>query len=684
MADDFFEAVGEVLLVGLLPTAVNKFINREPERPVGYTPLKQPVPPRHIAYGRGRKPGVYLFYETVNNHWLDVLAFCDGRIGGYQQFYLDDDAVTIQPDGEVDQFGPDKAYGGPLHIYSRLGLPTETAYSEVIARANGFWTTDHRGDETATAALICQGVSQEKRQRIYPNGEPELSADAEWLCVYDWRDPAQIRTDRSTWQWSENPIVCWVHDEWARNATLWDSPTAGEAALASANKKWTRYFSRVLDILTDEADACDPIVNGLPRYTCFVWFETNTDRKSVREMFQRSCDGYMVERGDGSLILRCGRWIEPVLAITDDMVIDMSWVGGQKSSELVNQVKPRYTSPEAAYEIVDGRAITNQESVDRRGLKSKPLDYREVTNPDQAFRLGYAEAFRLSASHTGQLVLDLDSVPMEIFTNRFHRSEISHFAPSIYGAYLEFSSPEVDRQARRLTVDIRRVFPEMYDPGTVGRGPVIPIRPGGSAVPVPILIEDPVFIGDAIRFTLDGPLPSESYTPVIRWWLTSNPAAISQTDVELFAGPDDDFFIYSSVIAGVPAGSGVLTAQVAYLNGAGTLGDFTSPFLIDIDAAPSTTTAPTDLAASSPSAGVLRVDYRDPAQPAAYCIVRTNTTATLTGATATPERPVGGVYTSQSVDLSRAAGSYYVWVTAYDDDDNPSADFGPAGPVSVG
>ena len=127
-----------------------------------------------------------------------------------------------------------------------------------------------------------------------------------------------------------------------------------------------------------------------------------------------------------------------------------------------------------------------------------------------------------------------------------------------------------------------------------------------------------------------------------------------------------------------------LEIEVAYTTGGGGMSDWSLPVAADAAFTPSYSVAPPrNLTASSPSAGVLRVDYRDPAQPVAYCIVRTNTTPSLTGATATPERPVGGVYTPQSVDLIRAAGSHYVWVTAYDDDDNPSADLGPAGPVTV-
>jgi hypothetical protein len=108
-----------------------------------------------------------------------------------------------------------------------------------------------------------------------------------------------------------------------------------------------------------------------------------------------------------------------------------------------------------------------------------------------------------------------------------------------------------------------------------------------------------------------------------------------------------------------------------------------APVTATPDPPPYAVAPPSDLTVSSPSTGLLRIGYRDPALPVAYCIVRTNTTNTLTGATAEAHAPPAGTYTPRTFDLSRASGAYYVWVTAYDADDTPSVHLGPAGPTPV-
>lgn len=590
MADGEFWAASAGL--GLAAGVANSIMKMaQGERPKTFTPLKQPVPPRHFAYGRGRKPGVFTFFQSVNGYTLDVIAFCHGRIRGDWEFYLNEDKIVLNPNGTTQGF--DGHYGNPVVIKFREGLPTETAYDHIVEKAAGTWTASHRGDFTASAGMRCQMVAEDKMQRIYPNGQIQLSATADWLCVYDWRDPTQDRTDPTTWKWSENPIVCQVHDEWATNYPFWShvDPVRAARERDIANRIWTRRFSSVLDVLTSEADACDELVvsegGTVPRYSAFVWYSADTDRKTVRDMFRRSCDGWSSERGDGSMILRCGRWLVSPTPISDDMIVDISGLSvGVPKSRLVNELQVRFASPDHRYELIDTQPFTDESSITRRGRKADTLELPEVTNNSQARRIGKANFYARNAPYEGQLILDLDQIPLTLFDYRFHPLAISE-GPSAFNAmHIEILSSEVDWMDRTVTLSVRSASADAYDWDAGSEEgpppPPPPAPPTPEAIPVPEIIGSPEFINKAIRFTLDGPLPYESLTPVIRWWPTANPSAVTMLDVFLSEGPDDDFYVFSGSITGFPATVDGLTASVAYRDGSGTLGEFTADYLITI------------------------------------------------------------------------------------------------------
>lgn len=202
--------------------------------------LKTPMPPRVSAYGRSRLHGSYSLYTTASGGTAcDVYALCDGRIDGYERFYLGDNQVATAT-GIVAGL-PDGAYKSPtVEIDARLGLPTETAYSQLVALLPDQWTADHRGDGVATMMVTWKEARTKDYQEIYPNGQPPGSAVARWQCVYDWRDETQDIDDPLTWQWSENAVLHLAH-----------------YLLVRDNKDWSLHFAPTLAFWTAAADDCD-------------------------------------------------------------------------------------------------------------------------------------------------------------------------------------------------------------------------------------------------------------------------------------------------------------------------------------------------------------------------------------------------------------------------------------------
>ncbi|HEY1630791.1 MAG TPA: phage tail protein [Rhizomicrobium sp.] len=241
-----------------------------PDPQAGKQPVKQPIPYANVGYGRARIAGAFMLDEVTANILERVFAFHQGQIDGYEQWYLNDDKVRLYETGAViplkdgsyssDDWNYGRIYGtdpllpiinllglnavdpttAPVIIQTRLGLATETAYSDLATELPAAWSTSCRGDGIASYWIRVRSGGLSIYPKQFPNGKPSPSVAARLSLVYDWRDGSQSKDDASTWAWSDNPIVCWVNDLWRK----WDYD-------------WDKCFAPTLDILTVSADVCD-------------------------------------------------------------------------------------------------------------------------------------------------------------------------------------------------------------------------------------------------------------------------------------------------------------------------------------------------------------------------------------------------------------------------------------------
>ena len=210
------------------------------------TALKSPTPARVTAYGTVRAYMAFTLYTTASDGTaIDVGVFHDGRIAAIVGYYLGDVKVTIDGNGRV-QAGNGGQFGelsDIVKIYTRLGLPTETAFTQVIAKVPDQWTVNHRGDGCVTGAVLSAPVASKNYAKIYPTGGPNnmpLSLVLQASCVFDWRDPSQSQTDPSTWKWSENAIV-----------------HLADYLLRFDNKRWAYHVAPTLAFWTAAANDAD-------------------------------------------------------------------------------------------------------------------------------------------------------------------------------------------------------------------------------------------------------------------------------------------------------------------------------------------------------------------------------------------------------------------------------------------
>lgn len=539
--------------------------------------------------------------------------------------------------------------------------------------------------------------------RAYPNGPPALSATVRLCRVYDWRDTDQDLMDPATWKWSANAHVNHVHWEWC----LRHLPRVGAEGVgwvqghgpggvatpppAICLEDWEGDHAPRLAERTAVADLCDERValaagGDEARYEQHGWWEIGTEDADVRSQYLNCYDGWMAEGGDGALIIKGGRYEAPPegVVLTDRNLVEASWNRGAPDKDVYNIIKATFTSGAHGYSAQPADDWRDEDLIAEVGdEKPLPIDLGWVQSHGQARRLMKRMAPRVFADRHGDLAADLEG--LNHIRRRYGRLERRRGPASMRAVDFELLGASIDLRGGRVPLNIVKADPNIdaWNPLTEeGLGPSLTERAPPIQVPMPEIVTITpvtVSVGDAngvrLRFVIEDPgRPGLSFA--IRWrvagavsWTEESPQSPTPVTGDLQV---DSGFVQS----------GDLEASISAWSG-GARSDWTLEQDVSAEPDAAGVSPPSNLTASSPSDGELRVGYRDPSMPVAYCIVRTNTTATLTGATATPERPVGGVYTPQSVDLSRAAGSYYVWVTAYDGDDVPSADVGPVGPVVV-
>lgn len=354
---------------------------------------KQPRPPRVRAVGwDSRMSGPYMLRETDGNKYGAVIALCDDRLEVVSQVYLNDDAVTLSGSGWVQGMENGRYGTGDLvNISLRLGKPSETRHTNLDPAFAPYWPSSARGDGVASLSVFAQHRSRESFSKHFPNGEVIPSVVGRPVC-YDWRDPAQTRTDETTWRASANPIVWLIHVEWSR-----------------FGRSWSRCIAPVLAALTIEADYCDapvPVkVGGTePRYRLAGNYPVNTEPAAIRDAILSSMDGWLSVNGKGHLIVKAGRYEEPSFVLTGEHIEGYSWRAFQTDEEAVNELIVSYVSADQAFTEIEAGAWRDEVEISNSGrLRSEPLGLTWVYSRSQAMRLAKRKMTRLNAPRRGQI-----------------------------------------------------------------------------------------------------------------------------------------------------------------------------------------------------------------------------------------------------------------------------------------
>jgi len=344
-----------VIFAGLSLILSILFAPKVPKPEDGRTPFKQPVPSRIRIIGKRRSGGAYMLYHSwKGDTFYGVQAICDGPVNEFSRFYLHDDVVTL--DGNrvlgISSDGPNRYGDSKIHIYWRLGVNPETSYvgSSPWHLDDTIWSEDHRGDGIASALLIAADAGKKDQSSRFPFGIPQLSVEVDATPVFDPRASGQDWADPDTWSFAGNDNAV-LQIAWFLTAPIKDG---------GLGLDFEEAFAGDLAALAAQADVCDEAVSlkggGTERrYRSCAMYRRSDDPSDVLAAMIGACDGFVVEAGDGSIIVKAGKWDDDDFAvtITDRHIISLNVKRFRPDEDEVTGVIVKYNSVAHEHTTID-------------------------------------------------------------------------------------------------------------------------------------------------------------------------------------------------------------------------------------------------------------------------------------------------------------------------------------------
>lgn len=630
--------------------------------------IRQPIPPRIEAYGYGKLPGQYLLWEAKENYAYDVVAFHHGRAQSIDEIWSHDHILTIGAGGWV-QGSP--VYGGGnndlIHIETRLGLSTETAYGAIVAAlgATGVWTNSHRGDGLATLGADYHHAKKDKLLDDFPNGDPSWSAVGNWKRIWDPRF--------DSYGASRNTAV--------QILDLLTDP-------AGFGQDYEATIEPVLDHWIGEINICDELVplkagGSAPRYESFAYRALSDDPVECLGKLLAACDGRLLMDQNGCWKLWVGKYRAPTVILTEEDIHGYDVEGDPAPEDVVNELVIKFKSPDHKWNMVETDPWRDALDASMRGrVETIPFELEAVTRNSQARRLAKREMSRLLATVRGRLDGKLSAA--RAMGERWIGVDLPELG--FDGAVIEIEHGG-KTSLQNLTVSIPFVLADpsadSWTPSTEeGDGPQSSDRLVREVLDPPTISSVSPFFeevggGTGVRLTISGDGPDrEDLTWFARWRVDGASSWAESQYTDSASGPPvlmDTGFVTSDAD---------LEVQIAYQTGGGTLSPWSATYDVNTStatAAPARPTISASLNSDTPPDVV--VTGVCPSSNLDHIRVWRGATNVFGSATdisgevaATPS--VTFTYT----DVTPASGTWYYWVTAENVSDTASS---PAGPVEI-
>lgn len=361
------------------------------------TETKQ-APVRDFVYGKTRKGGVVV-YESVTgedgkytgvfvdnrtDYLNQIIAWHHTEVEEIEELYLDNVLAWSNNSGSPlykNQFasnGTSSSTSNYFYHEHRVGTATQSTVDIYNDNAWPFITSDQY---TRLLGIAYSYVRFFYNQTIYPNSAPNVVALIKGRKVYDPREVGHSITDATTWEWSDNPVLCLF--DYLRDSELGagiDASLFDEAQIETA----ATYCDN--SVVTDAGGLNELTRN---RYSCDGVLSTGDSVKNnILKILSTMHGKLLFLNGKFQIIPR--QYTNPHHThLTEDMIVGKFYVSNKNPSAVIyNRVTGSLVDKDAEYVKTEyqSQSSLNYQTSDR-GAFTKNLDLPMTTDSVQAQRL---------------------------------------------------------------------------------------------------------------------------------------------------------------------------------------------------------------------------------------------------------------------------------------------------------
>lgn len=384
--------------IGLSYLASSLFRHDPPKPQDVQTSVKNPVAPRVRHYGRVKASGPWVFVENKKGLLFKVIALGTGQLDAIEEYWIDDNLATLS--GVTVTSAP---YNGKAFIRSRLGLPTETAYSDLTGNFPE-WDSNHRGDGISSLYAVQASVASDKITEVFPNLSNTL-----YRVVARGSIVKNIGTGTNIWSENAADIIrdYMLHADGMRlPAGIVDTPIAAAG--------WLAAYNRAAEAVPLKAGGTEK------RYRLWGSYQLSERPADVLSRMTAACDGRLVPTSDGGLTLDIGTWEEPTVILDADAITGFSEVArGRDVLTTANIIRATFTSPFHDYQSTDADQWIDEDDVALRGEIPQDTSFNMAPSHGQCRRLMKLAAYRANPSWVGVFQCNLRG--LAAFGKRFVR-----------------------------------------------------------------------------------------------------------------------------------------------------------------------------------------------------------------------------------------------------------------------
>lgn len=632
--------VGIGLSVGLNFLASSLFKPSAPKPEDVQQSLRQPTPPRYRHYGRVKTSGAWVFGEASEGDFFRVIALGQGPFEEIEEFWVDDNHVTVQPDHGVD----DEPYNGKVRIEYRLGTTTQTHYENLTAEFPA-WTANHIGKGVASLFIKQRATKSSNYLKQFPNGiNTSYRVVARTSLVYN--------VNNGVYAWNDNAALIIrdyiIHPDGMRfPLSMIDTPLA----LAG----WQAMANRAEEPISLKAGGTEK------RYRLWGSYKLEERPADVIGRMLACCDGRLTPTPDGGLTIDIGGWEEPTVILDESVITGFTDLSrGKDILTTANTVRAQYLDPNQDYQAADADPWVDAEDVSLRGELATDINLVMAPSHSQARRLMKIAAYRSNPEWIGQFTCNLKA--LAAFGKRLVRIRYPLFGIDSVFEVQDFRFIMGEGGILQGVSLFVQTFPEeVYNwdaDQEEGVAPVSEESEGNNDIPLPtgfdVTIQRKTFSGQLVpyaRLTFDLP-PSEALKVQAQGKLSTD------TDWTTIAVADEtpsaDSFILSD--------GSTYDFRIRHVTIATREGAWTTPITITAIA---DTTAPGVVTGVSRTGGVgqVTINWTAPNSANYYAAnIYRNTTNNLGTATLVRTEFGGPSNADSWINTGLAAGTYYYWL----------------------